>query len=411
MGVGNFVGTVQTINPDVIGLSNLELEEFRPKPGLEDNICYINHAFNPMFNNIHKSWQNVELFFRIDDTGFLPLMMQRLGYDVHFDGELTNEYTAIIPQSTNMNTDISQISAFIPISTGCSQFCAFCIVPYARGVEKYLDVEQIVAEAKHHIDHGIQEITLLGQIVNKHPRFVEICQRILDLAGGLRWLRYTSPYPTFYDKWLLDLHASDPRMCPHIHMPLQSGSDRMLKKMFRGYTSGQFREFVDQIRAIETSHGRKISITSDVIVWFCDETDEDFQQTLDLVEYAKFDMIYIGKYSTRPGTYAARRYEDDVPQEIKDERRDRLNALLRKISSDNNHVEIGKRKTVLVTKIVRQSGSQTVWQYSGYTEDMKHIVFSLPKNVSREKELQVGQFVDVHMTDGESFMLRGEVMM
>lgn len=199
MGVGNFVGTVETIAPDVIGLTNLEIEERRPKPGMESNIAYINHAFNPMFHTLHTTYPNVELFFRIDDTGFLPLMMQRIGYDVQFDGELTNEYTAIIPQSTSMHAATSQISAFIPISTGCSQFCAFCIVPYARGVEKYLDVDQIVAEAKHHIDHGIAEITLLGQIVNKHPRFVEICQRILDLPGGLQWLRYTSPYPTFYD--------------------------------------------------------------------------------------------------------------------------------------------------------------------------------------------------------------------
>lgn len=133
-------------------------------------------------------------------------------------------------------------------------------------------------------------------------------------------------------------------------MPLQSGSDRILKKMFRGYDSAQFRDFVDQIRAIEISHGRRISITSDVIVGFCDETEEDFQQTLDLIEYARFDMIYIGKYSTRPGTYAARRYEDDVSQAVKDERRERLNVILKKISADNNHGEIGKTKKVLITK-------------------------------------------------------------
>lgn len=130
-----------------------------------------------MFNNIHQSRPNVELFFRIDDTGFLPLMMKRLGYRVQYDAELTNEYSSIIPSvASNMHGASQNKTAFVPISTGCNQFCAFCIVPYARGMEKHLPVEQIIAEAQHHIDNGIQEITLLGQIVNKHPQFVEIIQ-------------------------------------------------------------------------------------------------------------------------------------------------------------------------------------------------------------------------------------------
>lgn len=139
-------------------------------------------------------------------------------------------------------------TAYVPISTGCSQFCAFCIVPYARGLEKHLPVDDIIREVKHHIDAGVQEITLLGQIVNKHPHFVEICRRILDLPGDLQWLRYTSPYPTYYSDELLALHEQEERMCPHIHMPLQSGSSRVLKKMFRGYNREQFIEFVDKIR-------------------------------------------------------------------------------------------------------------------------------------------------------------------
>ncbi len=176
-----------------------------------------------MFHRIHKSRNNVELFFRIDDTGFLPLMMKRIGYKVQYDGELTNEYNSIIPTaSTNMIGAAQSKSAFIPISTGCNQFCAFCIVPYARGMEKHLPVDQIIAEAKHHIENGIQEITLLGQIVNKHPHFIEILYGILALPGNLRWLRYTSPYPTYYSDELLALHESESRLCPHIHIPLQS---------------------------------------------------------------------------------------------------------------------------------------------------------------------------------------------
>jgi tRNA-2-methylthio-N6-dimethylallyladenosine synthase len=207
-------------------------------------------------------------------------------------------------------------------------------------------VEQVVAEAKHHIANGVEEIILLGQIVNKHPHFVEICKQILTIPG-LKRLRYTSPYPTYYSDELLALHENEPKMCPHIHMPLQSGSDIILKKMFRGYNSSQFKEFVDKIRNLK----RDISITTDIIVGFCDETEEDFQASLDLVQYAKFDMVYIGKYSTRPGTFAHKKYIDNVPAEVKQDRWTRLNELLREISAQNNKKEIGTQRDVLINKI------------------------------------------------------------
>ena len=135
----------------------------------------------------------------------------------------------------------------------------------------------------------------MGQIVNKHPDFVTIIQNILQIPG-LEWLRYTSPYPTYYTPELLALHEKEEKLCPHIHMPLQSGSDSILKKMFRGYTVQQAKTFIDNIRNLK----RDISITTDIIVGFPGETDEDFQQTLELVQYGKFDMIYIGIYSPRP---------------------------------------------------------------------------------------------------------------
>ena len=209
-------------------------------------------------------------------------------------------------------------------------------MPYARGMEKHLPMKQIVEEVRYHIQNGIQEITLLGQIVNKHPDFVAIVEAILALPGDLKRLRYTSPYPTYYSDELLALHESEPRLCPHIHMPLQSGSTTVLKKMFRGYDREQFMEFVDKIRALK----RPISITTDIIVGFCDETEEDFQETLSLTEYLRPDMIYIGIYSTRPGTYAARKYEDNIDKKTKHDRRDRLNELLKKISLENNQKEI-----------------------------------------------------------------------
>jgi len=168
-------------------------------------------------------------------------------------------------------------------------------VPYARGLEKNRDKEEVMKEVEAQVTGGAEEIVLLGQIVNKHPDFDEIVRRTCETPGVKR-VRYTSPYPTFYSDELLHLHETMENLCPHIHMPLQSGSNAVLKKMFRGYTAEQFKEFVDKIRALD----RPISITSDVIVGFCDETEKDFLETIELVRYAKFDLIYMGIYSPRP---------------------------------------------------------------------------------------------------------------
>lgn len=402
MGVGNFVGTVETIDPEIVGMTNLEIEEFRPSAGQEDNVVYINNAFNPMFHRIAKSWKNVELFFRIDDTGFLPLMMKRLWYTVTYDGELTNEYTSILPEGATTLLTSQKKTAFVPISTGCNQFCAYCIVPYARWMEKNMKSDQIVREVEHHIQNGIQEITLLGQIVNKYPDFDKLCGDILSLSGDLRWLRYTSPYPTFYSDELLTLHEKEERMCPHIHMPLQSWSTAVLKKMFRGYNREQYIEFVDKIRALD----RDISLTTDIIVGFSDETEEDFQQTLDLVEYARFDMIYIGIYSVRPGTYAARKYEDNISKEVKHDRWNRLNELLKKISIENNQKEIWNIRTVMITK--KETLSYNKVEFTWYTDNQKQIKILYDGDISTAPLL--GTFVQVKIIDSKQFVLMGALI-
>jgi len=221
----------------------------------------INHSFNPLLHNLSQKWTNIELFFRIDDTGFLPLMLQKLGYEVRYDRELTNEYSTIVPEGINSSMNAHNKTAYIPISTGCNQFCAYCIVPFARGLERWFPVEQIVKEAKIHLANGVKEIVLLGQIVNKHPDFLTIVKEVLKLEG-LEWLRYTSPYPTYYSDELLALHETEPKLCPHIHIPFQSGSNAVLKKMFRGYSAEQCYAFIDKIRSLK----RPISITTDIIL-------------------------------------------------------------------------------------------------------------------------------------------------
>ena len=284
---------------------------------------------------------------RIDDTGFLPLILPKLGYTISYEEEILNEYEKIIPQdaNTSMLTNHNS-SAYIPISTGCNQFCSYCIVPYARGLEKHFPVQDIVQEAKQHLKNGAKEITLLGQIVNKHPDFVQILKEILQLEG-LERLRYTSPYPTYYSPELLHLHETEKKLCPHIHIPFQSGSNTILKAMHRGYSIEQARTFIDAIHGLQ----REISITTDIIVGFPGETEEDFQSTLDLVSYGNFDMIYIGIYSPRPGTLAAKKLPDEIPYKVKHQRRSRLNDLLKHTSKKNNQKEIGDTRTVLINDV------------------------------------------------------------
>lgn len=389
--VGNFIWSIQTKSPKILWLTADEVNLIKTSEKSSE-IIWVNNVFNPVFHNLTKKRKNIELMRRIDDTGFLPLILKKIGYKISYDQELINEYEKIIPTwiATSMNSH--QTTAYIPISTWCNQFCSYCIVPYARGLEKYFSVEQIVDEAKIHLKDWAKEIVLLWQIVNKHPEFVTIVKEILKLKWFKR-LRYTSPYPTYYSKELLALHEEEEKLCPHIHMPLQSGSDSVLKKMFRGYTVKQAKEFIDSIRKLK----RDISITTDIIVGFPDETEEDFQQALDLVRYGNFDMIYIGIYSPRPGTLAEKNYPDNISRSMKRDRRRRLNDLLKDISRKNNKKEIGNTKEVLINKISK-------WIIEGYTDNMKQVF------IEWKNSAKIGEFVRVKITKAIPFKLYGKVI-
>lgn len=404
--LGNFVGTVQTKEPTIIGFEPLGLSAklreiakslaFRVSDESED-LLYINHAFDPLYAQMHKAFPNVELFFRINDLWFLPYVMRKLWYEVDPDIDVVNEYTGIIPQNANMLFKENTKTAYVPISTGCSQFCAYCIVPYARGLEKNRPVDEILAEVEAQVAGGASEIVLLWQIVNKHPDFDEIVRKTCDTPGVV-WVRYTSPYPTFYSDDLLELHASRENLCPHIHMPLQSWSDSVLKKMFRGYTAQEFKTFVDKIRALP----RKISITSDVIVGFCTETEEDFLETIEMVKYAQFDLIYIGIYSPRPWTIAHRKFEDDVPAAVKKERWHRLNEVLKEVSAANNQQDIWTTRMVMVREVTDD-------KIAGYSEHTKQVIVEKSEPDSH-KEIIPWQYITVRIDSVKSFTLYGEMV-
>ncbi len=326
----------------------------------------INNVFQPLYTTLKKKFPNIELMFRIDDLYFLPLFLKYLWYNIdNIDIKNFSTYIDLIPETSNYTLNENIKTAYIPISTWCNQFCSYCIVPFARWFERYRTVDNILNEIKYWLDRWKEEIVLLWQIVNKHPEFTKILKEIIKLKK-VKWLRYTSPYPTYYNDEIFLLHENEEKLCPHIHIPVQSWSDKILKLMNRWYTIKEFKTFIDKIHNLK----RNISITTDIIVWFSNETDLDFQETLNIVKYWKFDMIYTWIYSPRPWTFAYKNLNDNITKKIKQERRKIINDLLYKISEHNNKQEIWKiRKTMIIWKKINKW--QTIFYW--YTDNFKNI--------------------------------------
>ena len=326
----------------------------------------INDVFSPIRINLKKKFSNLELMFRIDDIQLLPIITKYLGYKIKDnDIQKIQSYIDLMPKVANQTQNENIKTAYIPISTWCNQFCSYCIVPFARWLETYREIQDIVDEVKYWTDQWKEEIVLLGQIVNKHPKFYEILVEVLKNTK-VKWLRYTSPYPTYYNDKIFELHEKEERLCPHIHIPVQSGSNKILKLMNRWYTIEQFKEFIDKIRNLK----KDISITTDIIVWFSQEIEEDFKETIDIVKYSKFDMIYTWIYSPRPNTKAYKTLEDNISKEEKHKRWETLNNLLYEISLENNKKEIWKiRQAMIIWK--------KNWKYFGYTDNFKNIELDL----------------------------------
>lgn len=390
---GNFLWINNNKKIDVIGINTKDINEKNYDP---KNVIFINNAFNPIFHNFKKSYENLELIMRIDDIGYLSIILNKLGYEINDLEKIYNEYEKIIPKDQNTSMNKHKKTAYIPISTWCNQFCSYCIVPYARGLERNFPVEQIIKEVKYHINNWVKEIVLLWQIVNKHPDFIEIIKQTLKIPW-LKRLRYTSPYPTYYSEELLQLHEKEEKLCPHIHMPLQSGSDKILKWMFRWYNSTEAIKFIDNIRKLK----RDISITTDIILWFPNETEQDFQDTIRLVKHWKFDMIYMWIYSNRPWTYADKNIKDNISKKVKHSRWKELNEILNIISQENNNKEVWNIREVIINKKIKS----TIWiKYEWYTDNMKQII------IESKKELEIWSFQKVKITKGFIFKLNWEIV-
>ncbi len=246
-----------------------------------------------------------------------------------------------------VRVDKNGVSAFISIMRGCNNVCSYCVVPYTRGAERSRDPHTIVREACHCAMDGYKEITLLGQNVDSYRvgdlDFAGLLALVAEAVPGLR-IRFSTSNPQDISDAVLETMASHANICHHIHLPVQSGSDRMLEKMRRRYTREGYLERVAKIRALMPD----CAISTDVIAGFCSETEEDHRDTLSLFEAVGFDAAFMFQYSERPGTLAAKKYPDDVPPEVKTRRLEEIIALQNRLSLESNRRDLGKTFQVLV---------------------------------------------------------------
>ena len=246
-----------------------------------------------------------------------------------------------------VRVDKNGVSAFISIMRGCNNVCSYCVVPYTRGAERSRDPHTIVREACHCAMDGYKEITLLGQNVDSYRvddlDFAGLLALVAEAVPALR-IRFSTSNPQDISDAVLETMASHPNICRHIHLPVQSGSDRMLEKMRRRYTREGYLERVAKIRALMPD----CALSTDVIAGFCSETEEDHRDTLSLFEAVGFDAAFMFQYSERPGTLAAKKYPDDVPPEVKTRRLEEIIALQNRLSLESNRRDVGKTFQVLV---------------------------------------------------------------
>ena len=295
----------------------------------------------------------------------------------------------------------SRISGFVSIMRGCNNFCHYCIVPYTRGRERSRDIESILTEARDLESRNYKEITLLGQNVNSYCwkredgteiRFPELLRTVARAVPNLR-IRFSTSHPKDMSDETLHVIAEEPNVCRHIHLPVQSGSDRILKLMNRKYTREWYMDRVAAIRRIIPDCG----LSTDIFAGYCSETEEDHQQSLSLMRECGYDSAFMFKYSERPGTFASRHFPDDVPEETKIRRLEELIALQNELSAESNHRCIGKEYEILVEGVSKRSKEQLF----GRTEQNKVVVFDRGNH-------HPGEYVKVRITDASSATLKGE---
>lgn len=337
----------------------------------------------------------VDIIAGPDSYKRLPgLISEACGGDTGYDLSLSEyeTYSDVAP------VRVPGVNAWIAIMRGCDNFCTFCVVPYTRGRERSRSPQNIVAETEAIVAQGFKQVTLLGQNVNSYKYgnydFADLMKMVGDVPG-MRRVRFTSPHPKDFPLKLLQVMKDHPKLCNQIHLPLQSGSTQVLDRMNRTYSKQEFLDVVNTIRDTIPD----VSLSTDIICGFCGETEQDFQDTVDVVKQVEFDSAFIFKYSERKNTIASRKFPDDVSEEIKSERVKHLVEIQRAISLERNEKEVGKTFDVLI----EQPSKKNREEWLGRSDHNKGVVFSAP-------QYKPGDFVKVKITSAGTHTLRGEIV-
>jgi tRNA-2-methylthio-N6-dimethylallyladenosine synthase len=339
---------------------------------------------------------HVDVVFGTHNVSRLPQLLKAVIAGDHAACEVvenSTEFTSDLPAERQ-----HEWHAWLPITVGCDNFCTYCIVPYVRGREKSRDPDDLVKEAAGLAADGVEEVTLLGQNVNSYgrdlygrPAFTELLDR-LSIESGLRRIRFTTSHPKDLTEETINIIGQRGNLCPHIHLPLQAGSDRVLALMRRRYTAAHYLKLVRMIK----ERIPDVSITTDIMVGFPGETEEDFEQTLEVVKTARFDQAFTFIYSTRPGTVAAG-YDDPVPAETKSAWFSRLLDMQNQISLERNQAVVGSRVDVFVEGLSKKDRHRL----AARTPSNKLVHFN-------GSDRLIGQTVPVAITEAYSWFILGE---
>ncbi len=341
----------------------------------------------------------VDFVFKIKDLMHVPDILKKVHPLTEMDEVAeVKSYFHIHPTITNI------VQVFIPIMSGCNNYCSYCIVPYARGKEESRDIKDVMEEVEKMAKRGATEINFVGQNVNtykpsdadkksKDSPFAELLRKV-DAVPGIKRIRFYTVHPKDMGDDVIALYGELKSMIPHLHLPVQSGSNSVLKRMNRLYTVKRFKELVKKMR----KRMPDMSISTDIIVGFCGETEEEFMESYNLIKDEKIDLVYVSKYSERPGTLAHRELNDDVPFKVKKERFERITEGMKEVSEEYNQKFISKTVEVLVEKVDKGWASGKIPEY-------KMCRFK------SDNESLIGQYVNVKVERGMEWCLEGEALL
>jgi tRNA-2-methylthio-N6-dimethylallyladenosine synthase len=368
------------------------------KPDLILGVCGCMSQEEVVVNRILRNFQYVDLIFGTHNIHRLPHLLMNALFSKEMVVEVWSKEGDVVENMPKVRQD--GLKAWVNIMYGCDKFCTYCIVPYTRGKERSRRPEDVLAEIRELARKGYKEITLLGQNVNAYGKdFTDIEYTFADLMDDVRKIgiprvRFTTSHPRDFDDHLIEVLAKRGNLVEHIHLPVQSGNTEILKRMARKYTREQYLELVRKIKEAIPD----VVLTTDIIVGFPGETDEQFEDTLSLVREVEFDSAFTFIYSPREGTPAAK-MQDDVPMEVKKDRLNRLNAILAEIGRRKNEALRGRVVEVLVEGESKKDPNVL----SGRTRTNKLVHFNGPKHL-------IGRFVQVRIDDPQTWTLRGTLV-